>query len=93
MRDALNTFLDSNTYINERVVEYVKDGESVVERVVYVTFITHRELMLTFVYGGLAHANQDRVREYERWERNALGFPMMQKVFDDVLVTVLRHID
>lgn len=93
VRDSLNTFLDSNTYINERFVERMMDGENVIERVVSEQFITHRELMLTFVYGGLAHANQSREQTYERWEKNTLAFPVMQKLFDDVLVHVLQHID
>lgn len=94
VRTSLNDYLDSNTVITERVVGVEKDKDTGFERHVDEThIITHRELMDTFVYGGLAHANEEKLRVYKRWQSNPLGgFQMMQRVFDDVLILVLQHI-
>jgi hypothetical protein len=94
VRDSLNAYLDSNTFITERVVGVVKDRDTGEDRHIDESHvITHRELMETFVYGGLAHANEEKMRVYKRWQGNPLGgFQFMQSVFDDVLMRVLSHI-
>jgi hypothetical protein len=76
-RNAINQFLDSPNYVN-------------------VTFHnqtpTNRDVMETFIYGGLAHANPEKHQWFKAW----MGFPLANVLFSlcfsSVLGQVLRAI-
>ena len=55
--------------------------------------LTHRDVFETFMWGGLAHANEERKRQYDEWKSvMPYLFPLMQHEFVGILVRMLRAI-
>lgn len=53
--------------------------------------ITNRRLFEVFMYGGIAHANEDKRAEYETWARGPAG-AMMQMYFEEIVARLLQVI-
>jgi hypothetical protein len=51
--------------------------------------LTNRHIFEVILYGGLAHANDNRRPEYELWMKSPAG-PMLQWLFDDIAAEILR---
>lgn len=77
VRDILNNHLDQPSYLNLNINGKV---------------LTPREIMDVFIYGHLAHANQQKRETYRSWKQNPLAFPFVSKIFHDTLLQVLRAI-
>ncbi|HET8908326.1 MAG TPA: hypothetical protein VFN11_15320, partial [Ktedonobacterales bacterium] len=56
--------------------------------------LTYRDIEDIFINGELSHVEPSKKQVYERWKGNPLGgFKVMQWEFDNMLGTVLRHIN
>ena len=75
VRDSVNTMLDSANFVR---VAYQDATPS------------NRDVMQTFIYGGLAHANPEKYQLFKEW----MSFPplaaLMQGCFNLILVNVLE---
>jgi hypothetical protein len=91
-RDDFNAFLDSLSHIRERLVGPVPGGSPGEVQVVSESQLTNREIMDTFFYGGLAHAEPKKRQTLERWKAMPLFFPMMQAQFDHIVMMGLHVI-
>jgi hypothetical protein len=56
------------------------------------TTVTNRRLFEVFMYGGLAHANDDKRAEYESWMKSPLGGVMMQYFFEGIAANMVQVI-
>jgi hypothetical protein len=72
----LNAFLDKTG-----VPEIAIDGEK----------ITHRKILDTFLYGDLAHANDDKRPTYELW-RSGPAALILESTFEYIVGQVLKYI-
>jgi hypothetical protein len=43
------------------------------------------------MYGGLAHANEDKRPQYEEWMRGPAA-PIMQFLFEDIAASILHRV-
>jgi hypothetical protein len=59
---------------------------------VFGTHPTNREVLEVFVYGSLAHANEEKRRIYDSWARSSLVLGMMNQVFMAVLLEFLKYL-
>jgi hypothetical protein len=57
------------------------------------TTYTRREIMETFIFGGLAHANPRLKETFDMWSSDPMGFPIFQMEFNNILMNTLVHID
>lgn len=78
IRAELNEYLDARPTIN-----YAVDGKSI---------SSNRELLDTFVYGGLAHANVQKRQVFEAWRSDQMAFQLLQFQFATILVNTLKAI-
>lgn len=76
--DAMNAYLNEKPYIN---VTY--NGKS----------FTRRQILDTFVYGGLAHANVNKKVLCDEWKQIPFIFPMLENEFVSILMKILYIID
>jgi hypothetical protein len=76
-RDALNYFLDSSSV----PIEYNDKN------------LTPREVMDTFIYGGFAHANEDKEKLFKEWQSIPPFFPLIENEFVSSLIKVLDKIN
>ena len=76
-REALNRYLDEEPNINFTYIE---------------RSFTRRQILDTFVYGGLAHANANKKALYDEWKQIPFIFPMLENEFVSSLMTVLAVI-
>lgn len=54
--------------------------------------ITYRELLLTFFYGGLAHANPSRKRDFDAWMKDKAFGSFVVAEFCNILIYFLHCI-
>jgi hypothetical protein len=54
--------------------------------------ITRRQLMETFIYGGLSHANKQKKKLYDLWMESPILAPFMENEFVVILFEILRVI-
>lgn len=54
--------------------------------------LTPRHVLLTFLYGGLAHLNRDRVVEHRKWQGNPLAFGGLQVGFNGTVTSLLKFL-
>lgn len=54
--------------------------------------ISNQLLFDTFVWGGLAHANQAHKKRFDAWRANGVWFVPLQSLFHNVLVDLLEFI-
>lgn len=54
---------------------------------------TKRELINTFIYGGLAHADTKLKPLYHKWKADMYVYPILETHFCSILETVLRVIE
>jgi hypothetical protein len=66
-RDALNTFLDSETFLKV-------NGET----------LTNRRILEVVVFGGYAHANESKKKEFDSWQRIDSLFQMAMNEFINI---------
>jgi len=78
VRDQLNEFLDSSP----RQMQVGNGGPA----------FTRRETMEIFVYGGLAHANQQKRRIFEELKKDPFRFPMFEYNFVDTLNEIVNAV-
>jgi hypothetical protein len=52
---------------------------------------SNRDVFEIFMYGGLAHANDDKRPTYEEWMKMPLA-PLMQFIFEDTAATILEYV-
>ncbi len=76
-RDELNRFLDSPSILNK------SNGENP----------TQREITDTFIYGGFAHANEEKAQLFKAWQRIPHFFPLIENEFVSSLAKTLSIID
>ena len=96
-RDAMNTYLNSKTFVTERVVQPVESTDSAgktgqILQLVSETNLSYRDIMDIFIYGNAAHFEVSKKLVYERWKSNPSGFPSVLWEFDNLLLTVLKAI-
>jgi len=75
---GFNDYLDSP----DKQLNFSENGET----------FTNRRIFEIFLYGGLAHANEDKKRIYDRWMANSLVSPILQEEFINVTSYILRCI-
>ena len=76
-RDGINQFLDSPNCVN------ITFGD---------TTPTNRDVMVIFIYGGLAHANPEKHQLFKAWMEFPPSSVVFNLCFTSVLVQVLRAI-
>jgi hypothetical protein len=54
--------------------------------------LTNGRLFEVFMYGDLAHANDDKRAEYEKWMKHPIAAPMMPVFFDEIVGVLLCSI-
>ena len=54
--------------------------------------LTNERLFEVFMYGNLAHANDDKRAEYEKWMKHPAAAALMPVFFDDIVAVLLRGI-
>lgn len=54
--------------------------------------LTNREIFNTFVYGWLAHADDENKKKYDSWMANPLAGPLLQEEFINIMSNILRCI-
>jgi hypothetical protein len=91
-RNHLNTYLDRQSGIVERVIAPAPVGASGGAQLVGEYQLTNRGIMVVFIYGGMAHANLEKWETFERWKSNPLAFPFMQCRFDETIMAGLGAI-
>ena len=72
-RDNINNMLDSSNCMN-----LTYNGLTP----------TNREVMIVFIYGGLAHANPEKYQQYKEW----MNFPPAAVVLQTCFTMILGHI-
>lgn len=78
IRDELNNFLDSpDKSLNINVNNKV---------------FTNREIYEIFIYGGLAHANKDKKKIYDKWIANPILKPITENEFINIISGILQCI-
>ena len=75
-KDQLNSFLNGNTMTLININGSMK----------------RRDIMDTFIYGGLSHANIEKKEIYDQWIKNPVLSPFMQNEFSVILYQVLNTI-
>lgn len=80
-RDAVNGFLDQETFLNE---SWERDGIEI-GRETY----TNRRIMEIFIYGGLAHSNAEKKARFDNWRSMPWVFPMYEFQFVNVLASLV----
>lgn len=53
---------------------------------------SNREVLYTFLYGGLAHANPDKRPLFLKWASQGIVFGVMQQIFYRCLVEILKYL-
>ncbi len=76
-RDALNSLLDSPSILTE------SNGENP----------TQRKITDTFIYGGFAHANEDKEQLFKEWQGIPHFFPLIENEFVSTLIKILDIIN
>ena len=82
MRNDINNFLDSKT---EMVVQQVNDKKEQVS----IETLTHRQIMDTFIYGGLSHADENKKKKLDSWLYFAPSAVTFNYLFVRAIVKVL----
>jgi hypothetical protein len=77
-RDVLNNFLESPPPIRYNIDNEVPNNRRILE---------------VFVYGGLAHANPEKKKTYDRWTRNPETRALLINAFVTILATIMRIIE
>jgi hypothetical protein len=54
--------------------------------------VTNRRLFEVFMYGDLAHANDDKRADYEKWMKHPGASPILPVFFDEIVGVLLRGI-
>jgi hypothetical protein len=54
--------------------------------------LTNRRLFETFMYGLLAHANQDKNEQYERWRNAPAMLTILETLFEEIVAGLLNVI-
>ena len=54
--------------------------------------LTNGRLFEVFMYGNLAHANDDKRAEYEKWMKHPAAAALMPVFFDEIVTVLLRGI-
>lgn len=54
--------------------------------------ITRRRLFDVFMYGNLAHANDDKKQEYRNWMNNSFGAAIMPMFLEETMAEMIRVI-
>jgi hypothetical protein len=76
-RAAINGYLDTPTAYSESVEKH----GAVIREDRY----TYRQIMEVFVYGGLAHSNEQYSTTFKQWQANGLMFPLLEHFFIDTI--------
>ena len=76
-RDEINRYLDSDSMYREDI-----DGKP--------HKYTNREILDIFIYGGLAHANDQKLGKYRFWMSSAITCEVLTNEFTNALGTVLH---
>jgi hypothetical protein len=57
---------------------------------IYEDVLTNGRLFEVFMYGDLAHANDDKRTDYEKWMKHPLAAPLLPRFFDEIVGVLLR---
>jgi hypothetical protein len=67
------------------------DGRDVVKIAVDGVWVTNRMILETFLYGDLAHVNNDKRAIYEKWKAGPMNL-LLESRFEQIVGEVMRFV-